>query len=374
MKLQTITLCFLLMTSFWVTAQTVTTFSGGTPDDAIALDSNGNIYASNYVGDAVFKFTPSGDVESFVTGLNTPNGLEFNSNDELYVCDGQGNTIYRYDTSGTEIDAYPISGHPSGILKSPDDESMYFTRYVGNTVNKLETDGTITVISDAADLNGPVGLAKDENGTLYVGNYTDRKIFRILGTGDLEYIAQLPAEGAFPNLGFITYAQGKIWGTILGNHKIYCIDPDNTDVYTVFAGSTQGSTDGDISIATFSNPNGIVFNDAQDTMYVTDFGPKNLRIISGITLGTDEVALQESAIQLSPNPALDQLFLEGTLIQGTYTVDIYNTTGQLLSQLSISAIGNSISESLNISNLNAGIYFVKISDGNSSITKRVIKK
>ncbi|MDC8006021.1 SMP-30/gluconolactonase/LRE family protein [Aureisphaera galaxeae] len=374
MKLKIITFCMCALASLWAHAQTVTTFSQGTPDDAIVLDSNGNIYCSQYTGDTVFKFTPAGDVESFVTGLNTPNGLEFNSNDELYVCDGQGNTIYRFDSSGTEIDSYPISGHPSGIIKFLDEETMYFTRFIGNTINILETDGTITTFSSDADLNGPVGLAMDGNGTLYVGNYTDRKIFRVLGNGDLEYIAQLPSEaGAFPNLGFITYAQGKIWGTVLGSHKIYCVDPDLVDVYTVFTGSTQGSMDGDISEATFSLPNGIAFNDAGDTMYVTDFGPKNLRIISGI-LSTEESQLQNSILRLSPNPAQDRLVLEGDLNEGTYTVSMYTISGQLLSEMSISSFGNRISEELNISNLQAGVYLVKISDGASTVTQRMIKK
>ncbi len=94
MKMNTLTLLLALFVATSIFAQTVTTFSDGTPDDAIAIDSNGNIYCSNYIGDTIFKFTPTGEVSSFVMGLNTPNGLAFNSNEELYVCDGQQNTIY----------------------------------------------------------------------------------------------------------------------------------------------------------------------------------------------------------------------------------------------------------------------------------------
>ena len=62
-------IAFLVWASTIISAQQVSTFSGGTPDDAIALDTDGNIYCSNYAGNAVFKFTPSGEVSSFVTGL-----------------------------------------------------------------------------------------------------------------------------------------------------------------------------------------------------------------------------------------------------------------------------------------------------------------
>ncbi len=374
MKIKTTTLCFLLLFSLCVHAQTVSTFTGGTPDDAIALDSNGNIYASNYVGDTVFKFTPSGDVSSFVTGLVTPNGLAFNSNDELYICDGQGNTIYKYDTSGTELASYSVSSHPSGIIKSHDDETMIFTRYQGNTIARINLDETITEISSAPELNGPVGLAQDENGVLYVGNYNDRTIYRILGNGDAEYVAQLPTDGGpLPNLGFIAYGQGKLWGTVLGNHKIYCINPDGIDDYTVFAGSVQGGGDGDISEATFSQPNGILLNDTGDTMYITDFGPKNLRIVSGI-LSVEESTFNASNISLSPNPAQDSLFVEGNLLQGNYGESLYNVAGQRLMEMTITTQGNRISEALNISQLRAGVYFVKISDGEVVVTKKMIKQ
>ncbi len=375
MRLKTITLCILTLASLWVNAQTVTTITEGTPDDAIALDSNGNIYASNYVGDTVFKFTPSGDMFSFVTGLNTPNGLAFNSNDELYVCDGQGNTIYKYDIDGNELESFPVTSHPSGIIKSPDSDDMIFTRYTGNTINRLEPDGTITLISDASELNGPVGLAYDENGVLYVGNYNDREIYRVLSNGDLEYIAQLPTDGgSLPNLGFITYGQGKIWGTTMGSHKIYHVNPDEVDDYTLFAGSVAGGADGDISVATFNIPNGILFDNANNTLYITDFGPKNLRIITDVILGVGESELLNSNLRLSPNPAQDNLFLTGTLTEGSYKVELYNVAGQLLSTMSITSVGNEISEAMNISNLVSGVYFVKISDGSNSLTKRMIKK
>ncbi len=69
MKKITLFLCAGLLIKVMAFSQTVTTFTAGTPDDAIVLGGNGNIYCSNYVGDTVFKFTPTGDVSSFVTGL-----------------------------------------------------------------------------------------------------------------------------------------------------------------------------------------------------------------------------------------------------------------------------------------------------------------
>ncbi|MBX2828157.1 MAG: T9SS type A sorting domain-containing protein [Flavobacteriaceae bacterium] len=370
MKIKNSTLIMLFVITGGLYGQTVTTFTGGTPDDGIAVDSNGNIYCSQYTGDTIFKFTPTGEVSSFATGLNTPNGLAFNSNDELYACDGQGNTVYIYDLDGNVLQTFPITGHPSGMIKTVDGDDMVATTYVGDTVFSISTDGTIDEISSDVGLNGPVGLAYDDAGTLYVGNFNDRDIYRVSETGELDFVATV---GNTSNLGFITYGQGMLWGTVLGEHKIYKINPEGINDVTVFAGSTAGGNDGDISEATFSQPNGILFNQAQDTMYVTDFGTKNLRIITDFTLGTGDSGLDENTLQLSPNPAQNHLFLEGKLPYGKYEVGLYSVSGKLLSEMSISSIGNRIAEPLNVSHLHAGVYFVKISDGKNIITKRLIK-
>ena len=160
----------------------------------------------------------------------------------------------------------------------------------------------ITDISTDPALNGPVGLAYDDLGNLYVGNFNNREIYLVQANGDLQYIATV---GGSSNLGFIAYAQGRLWGTVLGEHKIYQIDPTGTDAVILFAGSTAGGNDGDLSSATFNQPNGIAFSEDGQTMYVTDFGSKNLRVISGITLSINDIN-ESTKVKVVPNPVNDR--------------------------------------------------------------------
>lgn len=373
MKKNTLTflVTVLMATAFF--AQTVTTFTEGTPDDGIAIDINGNIYCSNYMGDTVFKFTPSGDVTSFITGLNTPNGLAFNSNQELYVCDGQGNTIYKYDINGALIASYPLTFHPSGIIKDFDSEDMIFTEYQGNSIKRLAVNGIVSDVSTAPELNGPVGLAYDSNGVLYVGNYTDREIYRVLANGDLEYIATLPTDGgSLPNLGFIAYGQGYLWGTTMGSDKIYKINPNAIADYELFAGSTQGNIDGDISVAKFHTPNGILFNDAEDTMYITDFGTKNLRIISGIVLSNDDFISKKSEVKIYPNPSKNQLNVQFNTSEN-YTIRVFDSLGKEMFLLKSNSFQEKVIETIDVSSWSKGIYFVEVNAGKNSETKKFIR-
>ncbi len=204
---------------------------------------------------------------------------------------------------------------------------MIYTEYCGGKINSLATDGTITVLSTETELNGPVGLTYNDNGDLFVGNYNDRKIFKVLNDGSLDFIAQLPASGSNPNLGFISFGQGNIFGTIMGEHKIYAVNPNEVDQYSLFAGSDSGNTDGNIDQATFNRPNGILFNDSGDTIYVTDFGTKNLRIISDVVLALNEVTLKFESVILFPNPTKDTLNIHALLPnEGNFMVRIIDIT------------------------------------------------
>jgi sugar lactone lactonase YvrE len=369
-KITTFILTVLLLSNV-IYSQTVSTYTDGTPDDAMAIDSNGNLYASNFTGDTVFKYDMDGNGTSFITGLNTPNGLAFDSNDNLFICDFSGQSIYKYDSNGILLETIPGIVNPSGMIKSFNSDAMIFTNYTTNSIHKLAIDGVISLISNDPQLNGPVGLAFDENGVLYAGNYNDRKIYKILNDGTAIYIAQLPTDGgALPNLGFITYAQGRIWGTTMGSDKIYSINPNGIDDYVLFAGEIAGSLDGDISIATFTTPNGIIFNDSEDIMYITDFGTKNVRKISGVILSVNDQNLKDKKFIMFPNPARDMLTIKPINFQGNeYSLHIYDNNGRLI-YFSEYERENAV---ISTQNWAKGIYIAKIISKNFTSTKSIIK-
>jgi hypothetical protein len=252
-------------------------------DDALALDSQGNLYGSNWVGDSVYKITPSGDVSVFASGFNHPNGLAFDSADNLFIVDYGAGTIYKYDINGNQLDSFYVGGYPSGLIKDHASDVMIYTNVADSSVNKLSNDGTITVLHQGAPLRVPVGLAFDRSGELYVGNYVGRQIYHLPSTGEApEYVATVPDSGTnFPYLAFIAYANGRLFGTVYGEHKIYKIHPNKIDHVEVYAGSSNGNTDGDISGASFAYPAGMVANRQGSLLYVSEFsGLGNIRKIS----------------------------------------------------------------------------------------------
>lgn len=352
-------------------AQTVSTYTDGTPDDAIAIDENGNIYASQFTGDSVFTFDSNGTATTFVSGLDTPNGIDFDSDGNFYVCDFNANELLRYDSAGVFDSSIEIPGNPSGLIKAWDNDDMIYTRYGVNRINRVTPEGVFTEISADPALNGPVGLAYDDDNNLYVANYNNREVFKVLPNGDLEYIATVGTVG---NLGFIAFGQDMLWGTGISDHKIYVIDPTGIDQVSIFAGSTAGGIDGDISQATFNRPNGILFNEDETTLYITDFGSKNLRIISDVTLSAKDNKLKNSEVQLAPNPATDTLNIRiNTSEIGDATLKVYDILGKTIFSSELILNGNLASSIVDVSAWNSGTYFVEITSRNGAITKRFIR-
>ncbi len=132
--------------------------------------------------------------------------------------------------------------------------------------------------------------------------------------------------------------------------------------------------DGDIYQATFNRPNGILFGEDETTLYVTDFGTKNLRIISDVTLSTTDNSLKNSEVQLVPNPATDRLTIQiSTSEAGDARLKVYDVLGKTLFSSELILNGNLASSNIDVSAWNSGTYFVEITSQNGAITKRFIR-
>ncbi|HPF89544.1 MAG TPA: SMP-30/gluconolactonase/LRE family protein [Flavobacteriales bacterium] len=282
-------------------AQQVTTILDAATqvDDALFRDADGYLYGSHYMGSNVYRLAPDGAVATFISGLDTPNGIAMNSAGEFYVADNTGDRILHVAHDGSPIDTFAVT-NPSGLLKAWDSDTILFTQYLPGKMGKLAPDGVISTTHEGLPLNGPVGLAYTEDGTLYVANYTDRRIHRVTTSG-LEYVARVPGPSNGV-LGFITAAGNRLYGTSWNNNAIYAIEPMTVDsVRLVAGGNGPGNTDGDASVARFNQPNGILAVAGGDTLYVSDFGSKNIRMITGVLTGI-HVRDRDEQLRVGPNP------------------------------------------------------------------------
>lgn len=309
-----ITFFIIVFIGFITSAQTVTTITDGGFMDGLAQDAAGNIYGSDWGGNTVYKYDTNGNVSVFKNGFTNPNGIAINSAGEIYICDHGAWTIYKYDANGNLLSTFGSSlfRTPAGIKRIPNTEDMLVVEYgtefnpsTNSAIKKLAADGTVTTLSSGNVLNGPAGIAYIGD-VAYIANYNNRKIFRFDGS-ILTEIAQLPAGAASNNvLGFMSAINGELIATQIGEHKIYKINPTSGAI-TLYAGSVLGNSDGDLNSATFNLPNGILGDDTNNRIYISDAGTKNLRIINNAVLSVDTNQLLKVEVTAYPNPNKDSL-------------------------------------------------------------------
>lgn len=349
-------------------AQTSYTFfdNNNRVDDAIIIDSEGNVFGSHYSGNSVFKIDAFGNADTFATGLNTPNGLAFDSQGNLFVADLLGGQVLKYDQDGTLLDTFVVNS-PSGLLKANGSDTILISAYYSNIIYKLAPDGTLITWHNDGLLDGPIGMAYDSAGQLYVANFDGNQVLRVL-SDTLEYVAKLPDSTAIDYLGFITYARGYLWATGLNSSIIYKIDPEFVDSIWAFAGDGPGYVNGPIDSARFNQPNGITFDDSEELMYVSEFGSGRVRVIAFSDSLLSVKELTHFDMKLYPNPATDVLHISSNEIEGV-SAQLLDVQGRIIQNIGLTFGENQ----LNVSELNSGVYFLKLSNQTNQIeVKRIV--
>lgn len=86
-------------------------------------------------------------------------------------------------------------------------------------------------------------------------------------------------------------------------------------------------------------------------------------------LSTEDNTILANIIKVYPNPAKDELFINGVTIDATTTYTIHNILGSVITSKSVLK-----ENSIKIATLKAGIYFLKITQKDKTYIKKFIKR
>lgn len=366
----------LILSAQVILGQTVSTITEGNFHDGLAVDSQGNVYGSDFPPSAtrsVYKYDTDGNVTVFADGFISPNGIGINSQDEIYICDHYGNTVKKYDNNGTLLADY--TGQfttPAGIKPIPNTLDMLVVEYDNNSgrkIKRLAADGTVTTLYTGAPLNGPAGITFIGE-VAYIANFNNRKIFRFENNA-LTEIAQLPSSSdpSTNFLGFLTSANDMLYATHIGNNSIYSINP-TTGEFSVFSGSALGNLDGDISNATFNRPNGIVTDTANNRIYVSDAGTKNLRIIDNAFLSVKEFKKKDEIVAYIDRVCNCLILKVNSSNNNKTLVEIVNIEGKVVYNTTIKS--GLVNLKVPLSNWQNSTYIVKVTQGGKTNAKKIL--
>jgi sugar lactone lactonase YvrE len=178
--------------------------------------------------------------------------------------------------------------------------NVYVADGASRKIRKITPDGVVTTLAgngkigsndgigtDASFYN-PQGLATDAENNIYVADCSNHKIRKITPNGVVTTFAGSGTKGSNDSIGtaasfyypdgVATDALGNIYVADTYNHKIRKITPEGK-VTTLAGTGTPGSTDGVVSVASFSYPTDVTI-DGSGNLYVVDQNNHKIRKIT----------------------------------------------------------------------------------------------
>lgn len=197
----------------------------------VAIDAGGNVYvADGGEGNRVRRIAPDGAVTTVAGGeegyadgpggqarFNTPSGLAIDQRGNLYVADTGNHAIRKITPDGmvTTVAGSGVAGTADGVGKAAQfngpvglavdgDGTVYVADTYNDTIRKIAPDGTVTTLAGsgmpgdadgpalAASFDTPCALAIDIDGALLVADTRNDAIRRIGRDGAVSTVARAP--------------------------------------------------------------------------------------------------------------------------------------------------------------------------------------
>jgi hypothetical protein len=342
----------------------------------VAIDNAGNIYIADRNNNRIRKVTKSTGFISTIAGTGTAGftgdgGLataaEISAPNGGIAVDASGN-IFFGDGGNNRIRV--ISGS-TGII----------TTIVGNGTAGFSGDGGLAT---SAEINLPYGIAFDAAGNLYIADQNNNRIRKVTkSTGIITTVAGNGTSGYTGDGGTATSAElkqpagvivdagGNIYISDTYNMVIRKVAAYNGNIYTIAGDGIQGSTGdgGQPTSAELNEPLGLSLSPA-GYLYIADWGNHKIRMITS-PLAVNELS-DNSSIAVYPNPATQLLFVKCTAVSNASNISVMDILGNLVLSQPINA--QQSTAQVDITNLAAGMYFVKVTSETFSYVTKFVKK
>ena len=157
------------------------TFASGTvvaAPQGMAIDQQGNVFVANELGNTISKFDSSGTLLATIgsaASLSEPMGLALDSAGTLYAANyGIGpaaNSVARFDAGGNFVASMTAQiDRPLGVAVDTSGH-LFVGNWFLNTVSKFDANGTfLATIGSSSTITNPGGLVTTAAGELYVAS------------------------------------------------------------------------------------------------------------------------------------------------------------------------------------------------------------
>ncbi|MCD4779583.1 MAG: hypothetical protein K8S27_03405 [Candidatus Omnitrophica bacterium] len=290
-------------------------------------DSDGNLIIAEHGNGRIRKVDPDGNISDVRTGISSPTDVVVDSAGNIYISTGSiDNRVRKIDAvtgdllfvAGTGVAGYNGEGNATGAqLSSPADlaidpsGNILIADYGNNLIHKVDiTTNQISTIAGitppglvggysgdggpatAAELNGPVGVAVDSAGNIFIADANNHVIRKIDTSGNITTVVGNNIYGYNGDNLLATAAQlhwpsdvdidsnGNIYISDAGNHRIRKVDTNGIITTVAGTGNNDFSGDGGEAInAEIWGPSAVLL-DNTNNIFIADSSNHRIRKVT----------------------------------------------------------------------------------------------
>ncbi|MGZ3863093.1 MAG: NHL domain-containing protein [Bacteroidia bacterium] len=392
---------------------------------AVALDTSGNLYITDLDNSRIRKVDKNGIMSTFAGtgtwGYSGDGGLATNAQladcfgiatdlvGNVYFTSANCHCVRKVDTSGiiSTIIGNGVQGYsgdegpaisaslnaPYGIFVSSFG-NVYFSDPGNNCIRVVNTSGIISTVAGngtqgysgdgglatVATLSSPTGICLDGQGNMYIMDSGNERIRKVDINGVISTFAGNGMGGYSGDGGIATNAGISVgdglcvdsWGNLYfadtHNMRVRMINTNGIISTIAGNGGMNLSGDGGPAInASIYLPYGINF-DRSGNLYIADLNNYVVRKVTG-AVGINNSSLKNDS-KIYPNPTSQNLNIEIQNPTGIEQLKITDVLGKDLRNETLDLRQGK--ESIDVSQLQNGIYFLTFKAGNTSSTQKFI--
>ncbi|MEI6508750.1 MAG: T9SS type A sorting domain-containing protein [Bacteroidota bacterium] len=352
---------------------------GGRADSAsldnpfgVAIDTYGNLFISDRMNSRIRKVNMSSGIITTVAG----NGYT------LYAGDGGAATSASINNqNGIAVDAFGnlfIADAGNNRIRKVTASTGIITTVAGNGTYGYSGDGSAAT---SAKLYSPMGVTIDSYGNLFIADEGNNRIRKVnASTGIITTVAgngagYFSGDGGRADTTSLKYPYGV---TVDANGNLIIADSWNsrvrkvnasTGIITTIAGNGSNYYSGDGGLATSAVlyfPYCIAF-DSNGNLIIADTYNYRIRKVTFPNSGIKEI--NDKSFSIYPNPANNILFIESSGLTQFESLIIADLSGRIVKNEMLTI---ATSQSIDISCLEAGIYFVSIHSSEGIINRKIV--
>lgn len=188
----------------------------GSPS-GLAYGPDGHIFVSDYSSDVIYRVSPSGEKSVYASGFKTPAGISFNKEGELLVANRRANEIVKVTRNCCIVKVASGFQTPVGVVEHLNGD-LFVSNYDGG-ISRITHDGRVETISTEFVTPG-VGIIVADGGSLLVVDHGQGTIKSMRPDGKSIRTVARNLKGP---VGLAFNSLGALFVTTWGDDSVHCI-------------------------------------------------------------------------------------------------------------------------------------------------------